>query len=309
MTNEKFSRINIEFSAEGVTLRGWLFRPQQVNRLCPIVVMAHGYNCLKEHYLDRYAERFAASGIAVLVYDNRNFGDSDGAPRQELDPWQQVRDYRHAITFAQQLEGVDPEQIGIWGSSYSGGHVLVVAAIDKRVKCVVSQVPTISGYETTFRRNRPDQWAKLRQQFDEDRKARFQGLSPKLVPMISDGTAKDASHASPDAWAFFTGADAPPSDQWRFEKWRNEITLRSIEMYSEYEPGSYIKRISPTPLLMIIGDKDVVSLTDLELEAYDQAHEPKKLVLIKGGHFAPYQEEFEKAASSARDWFKAHLKS
>src|SRR5579883_463541 len=290
MQQYEFTRKDIEFNAEGIILRGWLYLPTGVKQP-PIVVMAHGYNCIKELYLDKYAELFAQAGIATLAYDNRNFGDSDGEPRQELDPWQQVRDYRNAITFAQQLSEIDPNRIGIWGTSYSGGHVLVVNAIDKRVKCVVSQVPTISGYQTMLRRSRPDQWDELRHKFDADRKARFQNKPPTLVPMITTDISSTASHASSDASDFFTGKTAPESDKWRFVKWRNEITLRSIEMYSEYEPGSYITRISPTPLLMIIGDNDVVSLTDLELEAYNRAHEPKKLVIIKGGHFAPYQDQ------------------
>lgn len=306
MQQYKFTQEDIEFNAEGVILRGWLYLPMGVNQ-APIVVMAHGYNCIKELYLDKYAELFAQAGIAVLVYDNRNFGDSDGEPRQELDPWQQVRDYRNAITYAQQLPKIDSNRIGIWGSSYSGGHVLVVGAIDKRVKCVVSQVPTISGYQTMLRRTRPDQWQALRSKFDADRNTRYQNKPPTIVPMITIDNSNTVSHASSDASDFFTGKNAAETDQWRFLKWRNEITLRSIEMYSEYEPGSYITRISPIPLLMIIGDNDVVSLTDLELETYNCAMEPKKLILIKGGHFAPYQEQFAIAANAARDWFAQHL--
>lgn len=99
----------------------------------------------------------------MLAYDHRNFGDSDGEPRQELDPWVQVRDYRHAITFAQTLDGVDRDRVGVWGSSYAGGHVLVVAAIDRRVGCVVAQVPTISGWESTLRRVPPQALAGQRQ--------------------------------------------------------------------------------------------------------------------------------------------------
>ena len=117
--------------------------------------MAHGYNCIKELYLDRYAAAVADAGHVVLTDDHRNFGDSDGEPRQELDPWMQVRDYRNAITFVQTLDGVDPERIGIWGTSYAGGHVLVVAAVDRRVRCVVAQVPTISGWQSTLRRIAP----------------------------------------------------------------------------------------------------------------------------------------------------------
>src|SRR5712691_8676937 len=149
-------RRDIAFKTEdGVTLRGWLYLPDRTAGQVATVVMAHGFSAVKEMYLDRFAEVFAASGLGALVFDNRNFGASDGEPRQELDPWQQVRDYRDAITFAQTLDGVDRDRVGIWGSSYAGGHVLVVAAIDRRVGCVVAQVPTISGWESTLRRVAP----------------------------------------------------------------------------------------------------------------------------------------------------------
>jgi hypothetical protein len=270
--------------------------------------MAHGYNCLKEFYLDKYAARIASAGHVVVAYDHRNFGDSDGEPRQELDPWVQVRDYRHAITFAQTLDGVDPSRVGVWGTSYAGGHVLVVAAIDRRVGCVVSQVPTISGWESTLRRIPPQALADQRRAFDADRLERFRGRPAKTVPMVVDPSAGGAaSHASADAWRFFTGQDAPPEDQWRFGKWRNEITLRSLELYSEYEPGSFIERIAPTPLLMIVGDQDVVCPTDLTLAAFNRAHEPKRLELYHGGHFSAYTDQFERASSIAAEWFAKHL--
>jgi fermentation-respiration switch protein FrsA (DUF1100 family) len=99
-------------------------------------VFTHGFSAVKEMYLDKFAEVFATAGLGALVFDNRNFGASGGEPRQEIDPWEQVRDYRDAITFAETLPETDADRIGIWGPSYSGGHVLVVGAIDRRVKCV-----------------------------------------------------------------------------------------------------------------------------------------------------------------------------
>ena len=78
--------------------------------------------------------------ISCLVYDNRNFGDSDGEPRHEIIPSLQQSDYSDAITYAQSLDEVNADKIGIWGSSYSGGHVLLVGAVDRRVKAVLSQV-------------------------------------------------------------------------------------------------------------------------------------------------------------------------
>src|SRR5215207_3128027 len=123
-------REDVEFDAAGVRLRGWLYLPDEPREPVPAIVMAHGFSAVKEMYLDRFAEVFEAAGLAALVFDNRNFGASDGEPRQEIDPWRQVRDYRDAITFAQGLPETDPARIGVWGSSYSGAHALVLGAID-----------------------------------------------------------------------------------------------------------------------------------------------------------------------------------
>src|ERR1700704_3731830 len=172
-------RTDIEFETEdGITLRGWHYLPHSRPRKVPTIVMAHGFSAVKEMYLDRFAEAFADAGLATLVFDNRNFGASDGEPRQEIDPWRQVRDYRDAITFAETLETTEPERLCIWGSSYSGGHVLVVGAIDRRVKCVVAQVPLVSGYRNILRLVRADFIAAARAQFDQDRESRFTGNPP-----------------------------------------------------------------------------------------------------------------------------------
>lgn len=90
-------RQEIAFNAEGVTLRGWFYLPERTAGPVPTIIMAHGFSAVKEMYLDAFAEVFAHAGFGALVFDNRNFGASDGEPRQEIDPWQQVRDYRHAI--------------------------------------------------------------------------------------------------------------------------------------------------------------------------------------------------------------------
>src|SRR6202034_1617498 len=160
------TRRDIEFDAEGVTLRGWFYPAAGSSEVAPTIVMAHGFSAVKEMYLDKFAEAFAAAGLNALVYDNRNFGDSDGTPRLEIDPWAQVRDYRHAITYAITLPETDASRIGIWGSSYSGGHVLVVGAIDRRVKAVVAQVPLISGHRNARRLIRADFWPGLNGMFE-----------------------------------------------------------------------------------------------------------------------------------------------
>ena len=137
------TRRDIEFDAEGLTLRGRLYLPDGPQLPMPTVVMARGHSCVKQMFLDAYAKTFVAAGLGVLVYDNP---ENDGTLREEVDPWGQIRRYRHAITYACSLPEVDGSRIGIWGTCRSGGHVLVVRAIDDRVKCVVSQLPVISGY-------------------------------------------------------------------------------------------------------------------------------------------------------------------
>src|SRR5260370_40121857 len=193
-------RRDVEFDAEGVTLRGWFYTAEGASAPGAAVVMAHGFSAVKEMYLDSFAEVFAAAGLNVLVFDNRGFGASDGEPRQEIDPWAQVHDYRHAITYVSTLPGVDPQRIGIWGSSYSGGHVLVVAAIDRRVKAVVSQGPLVSGHDNFRALVRADFIAGFREMFDADRLARFAGQPPAMGPVGDEDPLSASALPTPDSW-------------------------------------------------------------------------------------------------------------
>ena len=224
-------RQDIEFDAEGVTLRGWLYVPDGAGGPVPTVVMAHGLSAVKEMHLDDVAEAFAAGGLAALVFDHRNFGASDGEPRQEIDPWAQVHDYRHAITWAQTRPEVEADRIGVWGSSYSGGHVLVLGAIDKRIKCVACQVPLVSGFRNIQRLMRQDFVAANRAAFDQDRAARFRGEPPAMIPVVDPDPLAASVLPTPDSWEWFseTGKRRAPA-------WSNEVTLRSVELLMEYEP-------------------------------------------------------------------------
>jgi hypothetical protein len=180
--------------------------------------------------------------------------------------------------------------------------VLVVGAIDRRVKCVVSQVPLVSGSRNLKRLVRADMAAPLRAQFDADREARFRGEAPAMVPVVTNEPNGVAALPTADSWDWFieTGKS-------RASAWRNEVTLRTVEMLGEYEPGSYIERISPTPILMVIADEDHLAVADEAFAVYNRALEPKRLVILKGGHFDAYVRDFERASGAARDWFNQHL--
>jgi fermentation-respiration switch protein FrsA (DUF1100 family) len=296
------ARRDIEFDAEGVTLRGWFYDADGASGAAPTVVMAHGFSAVKEMYLDRFAEAFAAAGLNALVFDNRNFGASDGEPRQEIDPVQQVRDYRHAITYATTLDEVDPTRIGAWGSSYSGGHVLVLGAIDRRVKAVVAQVPLVSGSANIAELVRVDFRAGFRQMFDDDRAARYRGDPPAMVPVVAEDPLAPSALPTPDSWTWFT-----ETGKTRAPSWKNEVTLRTVEMLGEYEPAAYIARISPTPLLMVVARQDHLTPVHLAIDAYERAREPKRLVILPGGHFDAYVDGFDEASAPAREWFVEHL--
>ena len=296
-------RRDIEFrTEEGVKLRGWFYPARGVTGPAPAIVMAHGFSAVKEMYLGDFADFFAEAGVGVLVYDHRNLGDSDGAPRGHIDPRQQIDGYRDAITHVQSMAEVDPARIGIWGSSYSGAHVLVVAAIDRRVKCVVSQVPLVAGLETARRLIRGDHWKALRAGFEADRAARMRGEPGARIPVAAP-EGEPAALPTADTYEFFTEFSRSNST-----KWENEVTVHSVELFTEYEPGIHIPRISPTPLLMVAALEDHLTPYDMTAAAYETALEPKKFLTLPCGHFQAYTGDmFKMSAPVQRDWFKAHL--
>lgn len=295
-----FERQEVAFSSCGATLRGVLLTPRTEGPL-PAIAMAPGMSGVKEGSILAYAEYFARGGFAVLAYDHINFGGSGGEPRQEVDPALQRRGYRDAITFLTLRPEIDASRIGIFGTSYSGGHVLEVAAHDRRVKCVVSQIPAISGFEAFRRSVRPDARAAALALQDQDRGARFRGAAPMVVKAVSDDPAEFCAMPGQAAYDYFMEqARIAPS-------WKNELTLRSLDLFRAVGNAAFMPWISPTPLLMIVALADELAAPDLALDAYQSAKEPKKLVLLPGNHFSPYSEEFSLTGNEARDWFTRHL--
>jgi cephalosporin-C deacetylase-like acetyl esterase len=293
-------RQDVEFTAEGgVTLRGWLFIPEASGPR-PAITMAHGYAGVRDHGLERFARVFAEDGFVVLLHDHRGFGVSDGEPRRDVDPWRQIADWRRAISYLENRPEVDPKRIGLWGSSYAGGHAIVLGATDRRLRAVVAQVPTTSGYEQGLRRIPPDQVAALEESFAEDERRQFRGEPPAHQAVVSADPSVPASYRSQDAIDFYN-QPAPEG------VWQNDVTVRSTRAARMYEPGTWISRVSPTPLLLVVALSDAIIVTDLALAAYERALQPKKLVTVAGGHFDPYLSQFNETSSAARAWFTEHL--
>ena len=176
-------RRDVEFKVEdGTILRGYFHSSQ--DSAAPVIVMAHNFSGVKEQ-IDPYAAYFADGGFSVLVHDHRGFGGSDGTPRLELDASRQMADWRDAISFALAQPEVDKTSgVGIWGSSFAGGLAMVVAAHDSRVRCVVSQIPHVSGHRNGREMFNVAQRVRLNERFAADRVARFSGAEPGRIPVF-----------------------------------------------------------------------------------------------------------------------------
>jgi pimeloyl-ACP methyl ester carboxylesterase len=193
--------------------------------------MAHGFSAVKDMRLDRFAEVFAAAGLACLVFDYRGFGASDGTPRQDIDPQAQLIDYRNAISAARTLPEIDGDRIGVWGTSYSGAHALMLGAIDRRVRCTVAQVPMIDGWQSFGRLAGADGLATLVEQLIAERERIYAGGAPAMIPVVTAGS-DFAALPTPDAWEWFQAiAHLAPS-------WRNQVTLRSLDRLFDYAPAA-----------------------------------------------------------------------
>ncbi|MCA1844670.1 MAG: alpha/beta fold hydrolase [Actinobacteria bacterium] len=298
------TREDIEFiSGSGATLRGWFY---PASEQAPCVVLQHGFTGTRDMHLDAYSEVFQSAGLSCLAYDHPGFGTSDavpGTPRQEVDPWQQIRAIQDAITYVQSRPDVDADRIGLWGTSYGAANAYITAAIDRRVKAVVGQLPLISGSRNFQALVRIDYWAQMETMFAADRQGRMAGNDPVVIPVVHPDPLAPSGIPTADAHEFFTRIQAETTTTWK-----NEVTLRSMELLRSHEAGIYLPLISPTPLLMIVAPMDRLAAGEWATAAYETAAQPKKLVLTAGGHFDPYEGEgFKHTSDAAADWFTEHL--
>ncbi len=297
-------RLDVEFPGHGgTTLRGDLYLPTSEAGPFPGVVMAHGFSATRSMVLGSYATRFAEVGLAVLVYDHARLGDSDGEPRQLINPWAQARDYRRAIDWFAARHEIDARRIGIWGSSYSGGQAIVVAALDRRVKAVVGNVP-FAGLANVA--------------YGDDLDDRAEALLAALADESGAGPAdRDDDVIGPFAVVAEAGVDLaaflpdPHAVDWFLAEgraagsgWRNEVTIAGIRSEPKWDPGVCVHRVAPTPLLMIVALDDALADTSTSLASFERAGEPKELVTVPGHHFTPYSGEVkDRAIGEAANWF------
>ncbi len=264
----------------------------------PVVIMAHGFGAERSFGLAAFAERFVAAGIAVYLFDYRGFGASDGYPRQLVHPWRHLQDWRDALAFVRTLDEVDADRIALWGSSYSGGHVTVTAARDRRVAAVVAQVPFVSGITTLAGQSPLDimrlSWAGLRDLF---RLLTFR--APFRIGLV--GRPGDvAVMTTPECYDGYMALVPKNSG------WENSTPALSGLLLPLYNPASYAADIR-CPMLVVAGRND--SLIPIAAVRKMAGKVPNcHLEEFDCNHFEPYRDRwFERNIALQCEFLQRHL--
>jgi uncharacterized protein len=267
----------------------------------PCVVLGHGLGGTVDSGLIPFTERFSAAGLDALAFDYRHFGASDGEPRQLLSAPLQLEDYAAAIAYARSLDGVDPTRIVVWGSSYSGGHVVPVAVADGYVAAVISQVPNMDGLAALINLARyagPGHLAQLVLAGLRDLTASLRGHPPVMIPLVGP----------PGSLGAMTTADADPGyHAIAGPTWHNEATARVALRTGTYRPGLQADRL-PCPILIQIADKDAIAPPKAAQDAAWRATGRAEVRTYPIGHFDIYRgAPFEQAIADQLHFLRRHV--
>lgn len=238
-------RTDVQFPSGRDHCAGWLYWPAAAvsDQTVPCAVMAHGFSLTRHDGLHYFAGRFAQAGYAVLVFDYRYFGDSGGRPRQWFRISAQLEDWRNAIEFAREQPGIDPDRIVPWGYSFSGGHVVAIAAQDHRVAAAVVLFPFLNGLRRVL--STPLRTiAKVLPPAIADRCGWHQTV-PVTGPVGARATMTLPGEAA--GFAAMIPADSP---------WRNAVLPGFVTTLAFYRRMSRAHRII-CPLWVGLGERDI----------------------------------------------------
>ncbi len=297
----------VTFLSEGVPCAAWLGIPEGAARgeRCPAVVMGHGFGALKESLINE-AKHLTAAGFVTLAIDYRSFGESGGETRGNLFPHNEVEDFRNAISWLQARGDVDPDRIGIWGMSFGGGVAIMTAAVDRRVKAVVSIVPVVNGRRWLNAMWGSDRFEQLRQITEEDRAARFTSGVSGRIPLIGPDMPA-AITMDRRGWEQYTKIAAEPGRPQM--QGTPDLSIESIEKIIDWEPEHFIARVAPRPLLIIAaGGWDMMHPLDQIQEAFAKAGEPKRLIALPcEGNEVYVPPALTRVLDHATGWYREHL--
>ncbi|MGO8963597.1 alpha/beta hydrolase [Mycobacterium sp.] len=291
-------REDVWFNSGGDRISAWLYRPA-VNGDAPLLVMAHGLGAVRTMRLDAYAERFCAAGYACLVFDYRNFGDSEGAPRQLIDIRMQLQDWTVAVAYARTLAGIAPNRIGLWGTSFSGGHVIATAARLPGIAAVVAQCPFTDSVASLGTLS-PLISARITALAARDLVAARLGGTPVMVPTVGH-PGEVALMNAPDAYPGFVKL-VPDGTQLR-----NEVAARIGVKILPYRPGRLAAKV-PCPILFCVCESDSVAPSE-PTRRYAATAPRGEVKLYPEGHFDIYVgDAFERVIADQLDFLEKNLK-
>lgn len=291
-----WTREDLRFPSGDAECGAWLYKPEGSERP-PVVVLAHGLGGTRERRLDAYAERFAAAGMAALPFTYRNFGDSGGEPRQLLDIDLQLEDIAAALRYVRSRDDLDGSRVALWGTSFGGGHVMVAAARDAKVRAVVSQCPFTDGRASGGGLG-PVSTVKVGALAIADTVAAALGRPPvhaKLSGKRGDAALMTAPDVLEGYRRLVAGLD-----------FNNDVAARIGLRILAYRPG---KRLAETgcPVLVCVCDRDSVAPAQAAID-YAQAAPNAEIKRYPVGHFDIYFDEpFEQAVADQTEFLARHL--
>ena len=289
---------SVSFYSEGVRLEGDLYRPKgaSTDELRAGIVLCHGYTGVKSLYLPDNARVLTEAGYVVLAFDYKGWGASEG-PRARLAPFSRVADVQAALTFLGTRPGVDRTHLGLYGTSYGGATVIWTAAIDERVRCVVSVVGVGDGRRWMRSVRRPDEWHDLLERAREDREQAVESGESALAER-DEILLQDRASAALSAAARANNPDAVST-----------VPASFIDETLSFHADWVVGKIAPRPLLLITAEDDRLVPPEESRSLYNLAGEPKKLIVLKGyGHYDVYAEPaFGEVMAVTLSWYRAHL--
>jgi len=300
-TKPYWTRKEVSFEVKGTTLSAWLYLPKNLSAPVACIIMGHGFGGTKDMGLESYAMRYQKAGFAVLIFDYRHLGESGGEPRQLVWIPYQLEDWSAAIKYARGLKEIDPERIALWGTSMSGGHVIVTAAKDNQLACVVAQCPGLDGHasaEMFLKRVGIGYILRMIMHGQRDYFRSWFGLSPHKIPIVG----------KPGSIAFLTAPDA--YDGFRKgapDTFINEVCARILLRGDKYRPVKHAQNVRCPVLLQIcehdsIIPKSAAEETEKNLGKYVEA------IYYPIGHFDIYiGDNFKKSVNDQLNFFKKHL--
>lgn len=291
----------VSFQSAGESCRGELFLPDGDTNP-PVVVMAHGFGGERTWGLPRYANRFRERGIATLLFDYRTFGESDGTPRNLVSPSAHLADWRAAIAHVQSRSDVDGDRIALWGTSFSGGHVIETAADAEEISAVVAQIPFTDGVAATatlLRRNGLGYLYSGTRAVLKDVLSTVVRGEPYRVPIVG----------SPDEFALLNTPTAKagmeslvPDD----EAFRNSCPARIVATAPRYRPISAASDIDTPVFVVQAGQDELVPSWSVDRLVYELDDVERMRLPI--GHFDVYHgSPFERIVERQAAFLEEHL--